>query len=101
MLKCLFQTLLIDHLLETPGASLIAGNAIQGFSEYLMAFGTSEPTDAEDQIDFALKTSHITNATIIVLVNILAHIPAARTDATVKVNATVESGYLSRLVNGI
>jgi hypothetical protein len=101
MLECLSQTLLVDHLLETPGASLIGGNTIQRLSEYLMALMTSKPTGAEDQVDFALKAPRIPNTAVIVLVNVFAHIPAARTDATVKVKTAVESGYSLAFINRI
>jgi hypothetical protein len=101
MLESLLQAFLIHHLLETSGASLIGGNTIQRFSEYLMTFGTSEPTNAKDQVDFTLKASHVPNTASIILVDVSTHIPTTRTDGTIKVNAAVESGFLFCFINVI
>jgi hypothetical protein len=101
MLERLLQALLVHHLLEAPGASLIGGDAIQRFSEHLMTLGTSEPTDAKDQVDFALKASHVSNTASIILVDVSTHIPATRTNGTIKVNTAVESGFLLCLINVI
>lgn len=101
MLECLSQALLIHHLLEASGASLIDGDAIQRFSEYLVALGTSEPANVKNQVDSTLKAPHIPNTAALVLMNISTHIPAARTDGIVKVDSTIESGFLLRLINGI
>ena len=101
MLECLFQTLLEDHLLEASGASLVGGNTIQRLSEYLRALGTPESTDAEDQIHLTLKAPHIPNTAFVMLMDVLTHIPAARTDTTVEVNTAVEFGFLFCLINSV
>jgi hypothetical protein len=101
MLKCLFHALLVDHLLKAPGVTLIGRNAIQRFSEYLMAIGTSESTNIKGQIDYTAKAHHVPNTATLGLVDISAHIPASGTDAVIKTNVTIEYGFLPGFINVI
>jgi hypothetical protein len=79
--------------------ALVEGNAAQRLSEHLMTFGTSEPTNLKDQVDHTSKAHHVSNQTILILVNVVTHTPATGTDSMLKVNATMESGFLFGFIN--